>query len=136
MTEKVFLDTNVLVYAGDKGSPDKRDIARSIIAEKRAFAAISTQVLQEYYVVATRKLGVLPLGAKEVINATCSTLELITVDSGIINRAIDGSIIWQVSFRDALILAAAESGACSVVLSEDLNSSRRYGVVEVRNPFA
>lgn len=135
MTDKVFLDSNVLVYAGDEGSPEKQAIARAIMAEHGGFATVSTQVLQEYFVVATRKMGVAPLSAKEVVNATCATLEVITVDSGIISRAIDGSILWQISFWDALILAAAESAACAAVLSEDLNAGQRYGSVEVRNPF-
>ncbi len=135
MTGKIFLDTNVLVYAGDKGSPDKREVARRVMENSGAFAAVSTQVLQEYYVVATRKMGVAHLRAKEVINATCAKLEVITVDPGIISRAVDGSILWQISFWDALILAAAETASCATVLSEDLSAGQRYGSVEVRNPF-
>ncbi len=135
MTGKVFLDTNVLMYAGDRGSPAKREVARAIMEEHGGFAAVSTQVLQEYFVVATRKMGVAPLSAKEVVNATCARFEVITVDLGVVSRAIDGSILWQVSFWDALILAAAETAACATVLSEDLNAGQRYGSVEVRNPF-
>ena len=50
--------------------------------------------------------------------------------------AIDGVVLWQVSFWDALILAVAGRASCSVVYSEDLNAGQRYGGVEVKNPFA
>lgn len=53
-----------------------------------------------------------------------------------INRAIDGSVLWQVSFWDALILAAAEKASCSVCYSEDLNPGQRYDRIQVINPFA
>ncbi len=135
-TGKSFIDTNVLVYAGDDDTPAKQHIARRLIAEQSGRAVVSTQVLQEYFVAATLKLGVAPLDAKEVINAAGSAFETIVVTPVIINRAVDGSVLWQVSFWDALILASAEDAACAVVFSEDLNSGQRYGGVRVENPFA
>jgi len=135
-TGKSFIDTNVLVYAGDDDTPAKQHIARTLIAEQSGRAVVSTQVLQEYFVAATRKLGVAPLDAKEVINAAGSAFETIVVTPEIINRAVDGSVLWQVSFWDALILASAEDAACAVVFSEDLNSGQRYGGVRVENPFS
>ena len=135
-TGKSFIDTNVLVYAGDDDTPAKQHIARTLIAEQSGRAVVSTQVLQEYFVAATQKLGVAPLDAKEVINAAGSAFETIVVTPEIINRAVDGSVLWQVSFWDALILASAEDAACAVVFSEDLNSGQRYGGVRVENPFS
>ncbi len=135
-TGKSFIDTNVLVYAGDDDTPAKQHIARRLIAEQSGRAVVSTQVLQEYFVAATQKLGVAPLDAKEVINAAGTAFETIVVTPEIINRAVDGSVLWQVSFWDALILASAEDAACAVVFSEDLNSGQRYGGVRVENPFA
>ena len=135
-TGKSFIDTNVLVYAGDDDTPAKQHIARRLIAEQSGRAVVSTQVLQEYFVAATQKLGVAPLDAKEVINAAGTAFETIVVTPEIINRAVDGSVLWQVSFCDALILASAEDAACAVVFSEDLNSGQRYGGVRVENPFS
>ncbi|TVQ23054.1 MAG: PIN domain-containing protein [Spirochaetaceae bacterium] len=135
-TGKSFIDTNVLVYASDDDTPAKQQIARTLIAEQGGSAVISTQVLQEYFVAATRKLGVAPLHAKEVINGAQTAFETIVVTPQIINRAVDGSVLWQVSFWDALVLACAEDAACAVVFSEDLNSGQRYGGVRVQNPFA
>ena len=135
-TGKSFIDTNVLVYASDDDTPAKQHIARALIAEQGGSAVVSTQVLQEYFVAATRKLGVAPLRAKEVINGAQTAFETIVVTPQIINRAVDGSVLWEVSFWDALTLACAEDAACTVVFSEDLNSGQRYGGVRVHNPFA
>ena len=134
---KVFLDTNVLVYASDRDEPDKRRRARALL---RATAAdgngmISTQVVQEFFVAATRKLAIDPLQAKAIV-ATLHRLDLLEVALEDINQAIDGVVLWQVSFWDALILAVAGRANCSVVYSEDLNAGQRYGGVEVKNPFA
>jgi len=60
---------------------------------------------------------------------------VVTVDAGLASRAIAGTREWQVSFCDALIVRAAESTACSVVLSEDLAADMAYGSVSVRDPF-
>ena len=134
---KVFLDTNVLVYASDRDEPDKRRRARALL---RATAAdgngmISTQVVQEFFVAATRKLAIDPLQAKAIV-ATLHRLDLLEVALEDINQAIDGVVLWQVSFWDALILAVAGRANCSVVYSEDLNAGQRYGGVQVKNPFA
>jgi predicted nucleic acid-binding protein len=134
-TGKSFIDTNVLVYASDNDTQAKQHGARTLIAEQSGRAVVSTQVLQEYYVAATRKLSVTPLRAKEVINAAQAAFETVVVTPEIINRAVDGSVLWQVSFWDALILACAEDAACTVIFSEDLNSGQRYGGVRVENPF-
>ncbi len=133
---KVFLDTNILVYASDRDERQKRRRARALLRETAADGngVISTQVVQEFFVAATRKLSIEALEAKAIV-ATLHPLELMEVGLEDINRAIDGMVLWQVSFWDALILTVAERANCSVVYSEDLNSGQRYGGVEVRNPF-
>ena len=133
----MFLDTNVLVYASDRDEPEKRRRARALL---RATAdggtgVISTQVVQEFFVTATRKLAIEPLKAKAIV-ATLHRLELFAVTLEDINRAIDGVVLWQVSFWDALILIVAGRANCSVVYSEDLDAGQRYAGVEVRDPFA
>jgi predicted nucleic acid-binding protein len=132
----VFLDTNILVYASDRDERQKRRRARALLRETAADGngVISTQVVQEFFVAATRKLSIEALAAKAIV-ATLHPLELMEVGLEDINRAIDGVVLWQVSFWDALILTVAERANCSVVYSEDLNSGQRYGGVEVRNPF-
>ena len=110
-------------------------IARSILARSASHAVISTQVLQEYFRVATRKLGVDPLPAKGVMRSATATFEVVTITSDLIERAVDGSILWRVSFWDALILVAADHAACTSVCSEDIGHGQRYGSVTVVNPF-
>ncbi len=137
MPARVFLDANVLVYAQDVGAPDKQRKSREIIARlaEAADGVISTQVMQEFYVAATRKIGVPPLAAKGVLK-TFAVFETVQVSVALIQDAIDCSILNQVSFWDSLILAAAASAGCSTVLSEDLNPGQVILGVKVQNPFA
>jgi predicted nucleic acid-binding protein len=136
MPGRVFLDANVLVYAQDMAAPEKQRKSRETIGRlaEAADGVISTQVLQEFYVAATRKLGVAPLAAKGVLK-TFAVFETVQVSPALIQEAIDCSILNELSFWDALILAAAASAGCSTVLSEDLNAGQVILGVKVQNPF-
>ncbi|MBM3789228.1 MAG: PIN domain-containing protein [Acidobacteria bacterium] len=96
---------------------------------------MSTQVMQEFFVAATRKLGVEPLAAKGVLKAF-TVFEIVQVSAALIHEAIDCSILNQLSFWDSLILAAAASAGCKTVLSENLNAGQNILGVKVQNPFA
>ena len=137
MPDRVFLDTNVLVYAQDSGVPTKQRKSRDIIMRlaDSGDGVISTQVMQEFFVAATRKLGVEPLAAKGVLK-TFGVFEIVQVSPALIHEAIDCCILNQLSYWDALILAAASSAGCSTVFSEDLNASQTILGVKVENPFA
>jgi predicted nucleic acid-binding protein len=136
MSDRYFLDTNILVYALDSGSPEKQKKCREIIAQlaDSGDGIVSTQVVQEFYVAATRKLGVDPLVAKGVLK-TFAVFEIVQVSTLLIQEAIDCSILNQLSFWDSLILAAAASAGCSVVMSEDLNAKQTILGVKIQNPF-
>ncbi len=136
MPSRVFVDANVLVYAQDTATPDKLRRSREIITRlsESGDGVISTQVLQEFFVAVTRKLGVLPLVAKGVMK-TFSIFEIVPVSTALIYEAIDCAILNQLSFWDALILAAAASAGCTTVLSEDLNPSQAILGVRIQNPF-
>lgn len=136
MPGKVFLDANVLVYAHDQRVPEKQRRSREIIAElaRTGDGVISTQVMQEFFVAATRKLDVAPLVAKGVLK-TLSVFEIVQVSPALIQDAIDCSVLNQISFWDSLILAAAASAACGTVLSEDMNGGQSILGVRVQNPF-
>lgn len=133
---KVFLDTNVLAYACDADQCTKRDRARSLLKEISLDMppCISTQVLQEFFVTVTRKMGVDPLQAKRILHSF-RHMETVLIDTEDINRAIDGSVIWQISFWDALILTSARKARCTLLYSEDLNDGQVYDSVRVINPF-
>ena len=126
----------ILVYAHDTASPDKQRKSREIITQiaDSASGVISTQVMQEFYVAATRELGVDPLVAKGVLK-TFAVFDLVQISAPLIHEAIDCSILNQLSFWDSLIIASAASAGCTVLLSEDLNSRQTVLGVKIKNPF-
>ncbi|MGI8726235.1 MAG: PIN domain-containing protein [Solirubrobacterales bacterium] len=134
---RAFVDTNVFVYALDDAEPDKRDRARSLLAEEHEAAVVSTQVLGELYVTATRKLEK-PLRKAEAREAISwlSELPVVAVDAGLVDRAAEISDLSQLSYWDGLIIAAAESSGCERLLSEDLSDGQVIAGVRIENPFA
>jgi predicted nucleic acid-binding protein len=133
---KVFFDTNVLIYQMDKKSTAKREKCRSLVrkAALDGDAVISTQVLQEFYVVATNKLHIDPIVAKSIMH-TFENMEVVTIGKDLINEAIDGSLQYKLSFWDALILIAAESAKCEMLYSEDFNDGQVMRNVKIVNPL-
>ncbi len=138
MTDPTFVDTNVWVYAVDAADPAKRARALDVIAPAPGRdLVISTQVLTEFYAVATRKLAVAVLAEDaEAMVRQLSLLPVVAIDASLVASAIVGARVWQISIWDALILRAAEVAGCRRVMSEDLAYGRAYGSVVVENPFA
>jgi predicted nucleic acid-binding protein len=134
---KIFIDTNILVYTVDKFDKNKQKAARSILKEIVAneTAAISTQVLQEFYISCTKKLNMKPLKAKEYIHNYIENFEVIQNGPAIIERGIDISILSQISFWDALLIAAAESSNSTELMTEDLNDGQIINGVKIKNPL-
>ena len=134
---RVFFDTNVIVYSHDDGSPRKRDTARTLIRD--AFAdgtgVVSGQVLGEAFVTLTKKIGVEADAAADEI-AKYSGFKVVEISSSLVLRAIQIKLECQISYWDALIIAAAEAASCEIVWSEDLGDGQTYGSVTVKNPFA
>jgi predicted nucleic acid-binding protein len=95
---------------------------------------LSTQVVQEFYAVGSRKLGMLRSELREA-TATLLGSPLITIGPSQILSAMQIEDRYKISFWDALILAAAQSGGAEVLFTEDLNDGQQYGTVVVRNPF-
>lgn len=133
---KVFIDTNILVYTIDKNDLNKQAQARKIIKTVVDMHApvISTQVIKEFYVVATTKLKANSLLIKHVIH-NFHNMEVVNNDLDLIEQAIDISVLSQISFWDALIIAAAEKANCEYVFSEDLSAGQLYRGIKVMNPF-
>ena len=133
---KIFIDTNILVYTLDQKNLEKQDKARKIVKKvvESHQAVISTQVIQEFYVVASNKLKADPIVVKNIIH-NFHNVEIVNNDLDLIEQAIDIGILSQLSFWDSLIIAAAEKANCEYVLSEDLNSGQNYRGIKVLNPF-
>ncbi|MCB9685792.1 MAG: PIN domain-containing protein [Alphaproteobacteria bacterium] len=139
MSGRVFLDTNVLVYLHDSDAPDKQRQARELVSElaRERRAVVSTQVLQEFFVVVTRKLGrPLPVAEAEAQVRRFATWPVARTDADLVLEAISLHRELPLSFWDALIVAAARREACDRVFSEDLGDGTTYAGVTVHNPFA
>lgn len=135
---KVFVDTNVLVYAYDRAAGSKHVRARKLVEDlwTAGRGTLSTQVLQEFYVNVRRKTRppVSPEAAR-VLVADYLAWDPIVNDGAAVLEAVDAAHRHQLSFWDALVVVAAVKGGASVIYSEDLNHGQRYGAVQVLNPF-
>ena len=139
MSDKVFLDTNILVYAYDQSEPEKQAKAQALLTRgiERENTVISAQVLGEFFVVVTRRIQT-PLSAEqaEQVIDLLSILPVVEVDLKLVRRAISVHKESQISYWDSLIVCAAECAGCQTILSEDLNTGQVYHGVKVENPFA
>ena len=133
---KVFLDTNILFYSLDQTDPEKRQRSRELIVKLAAenLGVISTQVLQEFYVASTLKLGADPLIIKDILRSL-ERFETVIITPFLIKEAIDCSITNRLSFWDALIVVAAESAKCKLLWTEDLNHGQIIRSVRIENPL-
>jgi predicted nucleic acid-binding protein len=137
MIARVFVDTNVWVYALDDDEPAKQAWARRILHPEGAIdPVISAQVMGEFYVTVTRKLArpVSPGDAGQLLKQM-GELPVVPLDARLVAAAVAGSNDWGLSYWDALVIAAAEAGGCSRILTEDLADGATYGSVRVENPF-
>ncbi len=136
MKGKVFIDTNIFVYSIDKHDKVKQKKARAVLTELAAkgIGVISTQVLQEFYVAATKKLNANPLVVKEILHSL-EKFEVVQISPEMINDAIEVTLLNKISFWDSLIIVSAESSKCTSLLTEDLNSGQVIKGVTVVNPF-
>jgi predicted nucleic acid-binding protein len=134
--EMNFIDTNLIVYANDKRDIEKQAQALDVIRReiREGTGVISIQVMQEYANTALNKLN---QEAGIVLRqlALLETLTIIRPDPPMVRRAVELKMLFQLSFWDASILAAAESAACRQLFSEDLNVGQAFGAIRVINPF-
>jgi predicted nucleic acid-binding protein len=137
MGGKVFVDTNVLIYAHDVDAEAKHQTGKRILKElwNTRTGALSTQVLQEFYVNVTRKIPK-PLpkaAARSVVNSYLIwCVETTTAEIAAAFRIEDEA---RIAFWDALIVAAAIKAGADRILSEDLNAGQTISGVRIENPF-
>ncbi len=133
---KAFFDTNILLYIYSRADVRKQGKALSLYREyaQDGRVLLSTQVIQEFFVCALRKLG-LPRPQVREIALTLLDFPLIEIGAPHIRAAMDNVDRYEISFWDALILAAAVAGGAEVLYTEDLNDGQQYGAVVARNPF-
>jgi predicted nucleic acid-binding protein len=137
--DKTFVDTNVLIYAHDIDAGRKHDVAKAVLRDLWAERAgvLSTQVLQEFYVNATRKLKK-PLARQEALTVV-ETYAAWCVDSitpADVSAAFQIEDRARIGFWDALIVAVAVRSGARRLLSEDLNAGQSIAGLTIHNPFA
>ena len=139
MIGPVFVDTNVFVYRHDSSDPSKQACAEQwirLLVHSRS-GRLSFQVLQELYATLThtQRLNLGRSEAQEIVKML-ATWRPIAVDLAMLNRAWALQDRFFVSWWDALIIAAAQTCECKVLLTEDLQHAQEFGAVRVVNPFA
>jgi predicted nucleic acid-binding protein len=138
MSDRCFVDTNILVYAHDRSAGSKHQRARLLIEDlwKSGQGVLSTQVLQELCINVRRKAS-RPLSVEEARRLIQDYLswEIVVNTPASVIQALDIEGRYKISFWDALIVQAAESSGVAILYSEDLASGQSYGSVRVVNPF-
>lgn len=136
MTDRIFIDSNILIYTIDDNEKTKQQIANNIVEQlSENNGIISTQVLQEFYNIATKKLNIPKEHVKILIErlSDCFIVHKNSVSD--IIRAIEISIKTQFSFWDSLIISAAIAENCSFIYTEDLNPGQIIDGVALKNPL-
>jgi|SRR5579862_1460060 len=138
MSDKCFLDTNILVYAHDRAAGLKHKRAREIVEElwTSGLGVLSTQVLQEL-VVSLRRKTKNPPTTEELRSLVRDYMswEVVANSADGIIHALDLEVRFKISFWDALILHAADAAGASVIYSEDLAAGQKYGAIRLINPL-
>lgn len=138
MSDKTFVDTNILIYAHDADAESKHEAAKSVLADlwRKRTGVLSMQVLQEFYVNVTRKIArPLPKNAARTVVSTYAIWCVETTPAEISSafRIEDES---RIGFWDALIIASAVKSGASRIFSEDLNSGQMIAGVRIENPLS
>lgn len=140
MSDKFFLDTNLIVYTFDKNAHEKRTVAQGLVMQAlhTQQGCISWQVIQEFMNVARHKFSS-PLNApdcqlylKEVLEPICEVYP----DATLYQKALEINHRWQYHYYDALIISAALKAECRILYSEDLQNGQRIDSLRILNPFA
>jgi predicted nucleic acid-binding protein len=139
MSARYFLDTNVFVYTFDQTAPAKRRRAAELIEEALVTGAgiISTQVVQEFLNVATRKFRVplRPADCARYLDDVLAPLCQVVPSMELFRCALAIRHESALGFYDALMVAAAAEAGCSTLYSEDMQDGQRLAGVTIRNPF-
>jgi predicted nucleic acid-binding protein len=137
MSDRTFVDTNVLIYAHDADAKQKHEVAKKILRElwSERKGVLSTQVLQEFYVNVTRKIAS-PLSkdsARLVVSSYMLwSMETTPLEISVAFRIEDEA---RIGFWDALIVAAAAKSGARRIISEDLNAGQKIAGILIENPF-
>ena len=133
-----FVDTNVLLYAVSKDPAESRKAGVALGVLKGDDVVLSVQVLQEFYVQATRPGRANPLTPQQASALVESWLRFPIQESSVelMRAGCAASARFKISYWDATIVEAARLAGCTVLLTEDLQEGRDFDGVRIENPFA
>ncbi|HKV82291.1 MAG TPA: PIN domain-containing protein [Candidatus Sulfotelmatobacter sp.] len=136
MTEPVFVDSNVLLYAFDRADPSKQKAARNwqTALWKSRLGRLSLQVLSEFYVNAVRIRSNASEEAREEIRDLLAWRPVV-IDAVLLELGWKIQDRYRLSYWDSLIIAASKSASCRYLLTEDLQAGQDFDGVKVVNPF-
>jgi predicted nucleic acid-binding protein len=134
---RVALDTNILVYAQGLGDADRVATARSLIDRLPPGAlVVPVQALGELFRVLVGKGGLAPVRAADAVNHWRGGASIQDTTNSVMEQAVDIACVHGFQIWDAIMLAAAESAGCRLLLSEDMHDGFAWRGVTVLNPFA
>jgi predicted nucleic acid-binding protein len=140
MSDRFFLDTNIFVYSFDRDSAAKARRATQLIHEAVATrkGTVSYQVVQEFFNVALRRFAqpMTVAEAEQYLGTVFRPLLAVQSSQALYSEALRLRGTHRLSWYDALIVAAAVEGGCTVLYSEGLQSGRHFGDLRIENPFA
>ena len=135
MNDKVFADTNIIVYAHTSSEPEKKTKVVEIL--DNANLVISMQVVREFITVMVRKFSQSVAEIKAQIDAVISISEVVGEDLGLIDSAVEINQTYKYRFYDCLIIASALRAGCKTLLSEDMQHGQTIkSTLTIINPFA
>ncbi|MEW6456590.1 MAG: PIN domain-containing protein [Acidobacteriota bacterium] len=136
--DKVFLDTNIIIYAYDVSAEKKHETAKKIVVDlwDSGLGILSTQVLQEFFVSITKNISK-PLNVKFARGIVSDLLrwDVVVNDGQSLLEAIEIHSKYKYSFWDSMVIQAAIKGGAAFLLSEDLSGEQIIGGVKIKNPF-
>lgn len=131
-----FIDTNIFIYvvSGAAADAKKKKIASDLISS--VDFGLSVQVLQEFMYVTSRKksLGLEPEEIREMVNFL-ARYPIIETSVSLAQNAYEVAQLYQISYWDGAIIAAASELGADILYSEDLNAGQHYKGITVTNPF-
>ena len=132
-----FVDTNILLYAVSNAPEESAKTMRARTLLDAEDLAVSIQVLQEFYVQATRpnRKGRLTHAQAVLLIEAFQRFRVQENTVALLSAALSAKARFQLSYWDAAIIEAARALGCRVVLSEDLSHGQSYAGIRVVNPF-
>jgi predicted nucleic acid-binding protein len=138
MSDRIFVDTNVLIYAHDLDAGKKYEVAGKLLRDlwENQTGIISTQVMQEFYVNVTRKISkpISPPEARGILS-TYAAWQVEIIHPADVVQASEVQERHRLSFWDAMIIVAAAKGHADVLVTEDLNPGQIVEGIQISNPF-